>query len=69
MEEDIAKCHVRVLNDKTSKCVYIGRKELNVAELEAIKMSNTMFIDQKDRDIKNISFNYDDLTLEVTVEY
>jgi len=62
-------CNAKVINDSTSDAVYIGSKNFNIAELEALKLSNKIFIDGRYMDIENLAFDYQCRTLEIHVKY
>ncbi|ABS32348.1 hypothetical protein [Clostridium botulinum] len=60
-------CHVRILNDETKESVYHWRKEINIVEIEAIKISKKVYCNNQYYDIKTLVFNYDNLTLEIII--
>ncbi|MCS4476698.1 hypothetical protein JQ032_17135 [Clostridium botulinum] len=46
-------CHVKILNDETKESVYHWRKEINIVEIEAIKISKKVYCNNQYYDIKH----------------
>ncbi|ENK1244629.1 hypothetical protein ACFLKB_06120 [Clostridium sp. FAM 1755] len=60
-------CHVRILNSETKESIYHWNKEINMVEIEAIKISKKVYCNRQYYDIKTLAFNYDNLTLEIII--
>ncbi|MDU7150147.1 MAG: hypothetical protein E6300_16855 [Clostridium sp.] len=69
MDENIAQCKVSVINDSTNESIYVWAKDFNIAELNALKISDKIYINNRYLDVITIVFNYDNKVLEIHVEY
>lgn len=69
MDENIAQCKVSVINDSTNESIYVWAKDFNIAELNALKISDKIYINNRYLDVITIVFNYDNKLLEIHVEY
>lgn len=69
MDENVPVCKVMVVNDSTSNHVYAFTKEFNIAELNAVKISNKIYIDSRYLDVIAMVFDYDNKILQIHVDY
>ena len=64
----IPTCKVRVVNHNTGECLNLLNKDMNIAEIEAIKVSSSLKIGNRYYEVKELIFNYGESVLEISVE-